>query len=97
MDHRIIEEKIKKLEGKVGFYYKDLESGCSFGVNENERFLAASIIKIPILIEAYRRFNQKTLYRDELVKIHASDRVPSCGAAAYIHDGAKLTLKDVYL
>ncbi|HBC96737.1 MAG TPA: serine hydrolase [Clostridium sp.] len=95
MNSEIIKEKIKNLKGKVGFCYKDLESGYSFGVNEDDPFIAASIIKIPVLIEAYRKFKEEDLSKNELVEIRESDRVPSCGAAAYIHPGAKLTLKDL--
>ncbi|KAA8673284.1 serine hydrolase [Clostridium sp. HV4-5-A1G] len=95
MNYEVIREKVGKLKGKVGFCYKDLDSGDSFGVNEDEPFIAASIIKIPILIEAYRQFREKILFKEELVEIKESDRVPSCGAAAYIHPGARLMLKDL--
>lgn len=95
MNYEIIKKSINQLKGKIGFYYKDLNSGTSFGVNENESFIAASMIKIPVLIEAYRQFRQKILSKEELIEIKKVDRVPSCGAAAYIHEGARLTLKDL--
>lgn len=95
MNCEIIKENIKSLKGDIGFYYKDLASGYSYGVNEEKPFIAASIIKIPVLVEAYRQFEQKILSMDKLIKIKSKDRVPSCGAVAYIHEGALLTIRDL--
>lgn len=68
MNYEIIKKSIDQLKGKIGFYYKDLNSGTSFGVNENESFIAASMIKIPVLIEAYRQFRQKSYLKKNLLK-----------------------------
>ena len=95
MDFTVIESRLHSLKGKVGFYYEDLASGESFGVNDNEGYIAASVIKIPVLVEAYRQFEQKVVSQDDFLEIRDEDRVPSCGAAAYLHAGTRLTLKDL--
>ncbi len=95
MDFSRIENGLNSLKGKVGFYYEDLSSGENFGVNDGEAYIAASVIKIPVLIEAYRQFEEKTISQDELIDIKREDRMPSCGAAAYLHDGIRLTLEDL--
>ena len=41
-------ERLSALPGDIGFYYKDLSSGESFGHRENDMFQAASVIKLPI-------------------------------------------------
>lgn len=46
-----------KKEGKVsdvGFYVRDLDSGYGFGINENEKFVPASLLKIITMISYYK-------------------------------------------
>lgn len=38
----------------ISIYYKDLNSGGWIGVNENEKFSPASLLKLPIMIATYK-------------------------------------------
>ncbi len=95
MDFQHIQAQLASLRGKVGFFYEDLESGDTWGVHADEPYIAASVIKLLVLCEAYRQFEQGILSKGELIPVRREDRVPSCGAAAYLHDGISLTLKDL--
>ena len=95
MDFSRIEAECEQLPGRVGLYYRDLQTGEHFGIREEEAFTAASIIKLPIMAELYRQFGEGSLCPDQLCEIRLEDKVPSCGAVAYIHDGALLTLQDL--
>lgn len=47
-----------KLEGKISsasIYYRDLNNGPWFGVNEHEKFTPASLIKVPMMISYYKK------------------------------------------
>ena len=44
---------LKKSKGKVGFYYKNLITKEEISFNENETFMAASVIKLPILAAVF--------------------------------------------
>lgn len=35
---------------RIGMYYRDLNNGPAFGVNQNEGFVPASLLKVPIMI-----------------------------------------------
>lgn len=48
--YEIIAEKLKKQQGHVGFYYKNLVTGDTFGYQQDEAFLAASVIKLPMFM-----------------------------------------------
>ena len=50
-----LEEAAVAFDGVMGIAVKDLTSGDEIGVDWDERFLAASSIKIPILIELFRK------------------------------------------
>ena len=62
----------KIIKGKPGFYsiyYKDLKSGSSFGINENQIETAASVNKVPIVATLYYLASHNKLDLDEKVTI----------------------------
>lgn len=91
----MIRSMMKNLEGNIGVYYKDLTTGQSFGVKESEQFLAASVIKIPVLAEAFRQENQGMISFEEMVVINNQDKLPSCGSLTYMHDGLEVSVMDL--
>ncbi len=54
-------EASERYEGVMGVAVKDLTNSDFFAVNGDEVFPVASTIKVPILIEFYRRVEAKTL------------------------------------
>ena len=87
-------KRLRQTEGKVGFYYKPQE-GEPIESNADLPLIAASVIKIPIMVEAFRRFGDGTLDPGEMVEIRPEDKMPSCGALTYMHDGLRPTLLDL--
>lgn len=76
----MILEKLKTPKGKVGFYYKNLVTGEEIGFNENDEFLAASVIKLPIFAEICRLASLKNADMSEIITVKNSEKMPSCGA-----------------
>lgn len=72
-----VEKKINELGGENGLetmsvYFRDLNNGLFFGINQNEGFSPASLLKLPIMIAYYKEaedhpeiFQKKLGYRDE--------------------------------
>lgn len=51
-----ISEKEKDREVfHISFYYKDLNSGAWIGIDENEKFIPASLNKVPLMIALYKK------------------------------------------
>jgi beta-lactamase class A len=50
VENLIRQEIAKGNASMVAVYFRELESGRWFGINENERFPAASLMKVPIMI-----------------------------------------------
>lgn len=90
-----IEKIMDKLSGKIGFYYKDLTSGRTFGINENEGFIAASVIKLPILVAVLYEIEKGHLRKEDIIRLSPSDKVPGCGVLALMHSGLDVTIKDL--
>lgn len=82
--------------GKISFYYKNLTTGEELTYQEQEPMMAASVIKLFIMAEAYRQIEAGQLSKDQLVTIHKADCVPSCGALTYMHEGLQVTVEDLY-
>lgn len=70
-----IRRQMESLPGHLGFYYKNLTTGYEFGIHEQDAFLAASVIKLPIFL--YLLANADL---DEPISVEDSDKVPGCGA-----------------
>ena len=88
--------RLEKLPGKIGFYYKNLVTGEVITYQEDESFLAASVIKLYIMAEAVRQCKEGILTKDDMVVIDKAKCVPSCGALTYMHDGLEVTIQDLY-
>jgi len=52
-------DETRNLSGLWGLYIVDLESGDSWGVNQNEVFTAASLIKLPVMITFFQEAEKR--------------------------------------
>jgi len=52
---KAIAREMEALPGHLGFYYKNLATGFEYGVRENEAYLAASVIKFPLLLHVLEK------------------------------------------
>jgi beta-lactamase class A len=64
-----LQAAVEDFDGLMGVSVKDLASGDEIGVDWDERFLAASSIKIPILIELFRKAKEGVINLEERVTI----------------------------
>lgn len=64
---------IEKAEHPIGFYFEYLPSGNSVGINEKENFLLASLLKVPIVMEIYRKIEDGELNRKQKIPINPED------------------------
>lgn len=86
--------RLRATQGKVGFWAKPLD-GEATGFNEDLPLVAASVVKVPVMVEAFRQFRAGLLDPDEQVTIRPEDRMPSCGALTYLSDKVRPTLMDL--
>lgn len=69
-----VESEIGKYpDVKVGFYFNDLNNAGWFGVNEDEKFIPASLLKLPMLISYYKLRETETDLFDQTILIKGSD------------------------
>ena len=103
-----IERRIAEVPGAiVGVAYRDLSSGDSLDVLADERFHAASTMKVPVLIELFRRIDAGALNLDQgvlLVNEFASivdgshyslDAGDDSDSSAYKAVGRRVTVREL--
>lgn len=92
---REIPARIHALPGTVCLWLESLTTGEAVRVNPDIPVIAASVIKLAVLLEAFRRFDCGSLDPNEPYAVRPEDKVPSCGALTYLHDGINVTLRDL--
>ena len=80
MTRNEILERIAALPGDVGFYYKNLVTGESFGYRDRDMFQAASVIKLPIYAVVMKLWAEGKLELSEKIVCRDEDKLPPCGA-----------------
>lgn len=63
-----VEEEVKRnSDVEIGFYFNDLSNAGWFGVNEDEKFIPASLLKLPMLVSYYKlRESEPDLFEKQI-------------------------------
>ena len=94
----IQEEVINQLDrvsGNISFLYENLVTGEHVGYREDEPMMAASVIKLFVMVSVFERIESGKLNPDLMISIDRKDCVPSCGALTYLHEGISVTVSDL--
>ena len=75
-----IRTEMEHIPGHLGFYYKNLVTGRTFGVHEEETFGAASVIKLPLFLHILAQSAAGSMSMEEVLTVTDADKVPICGA-----------------
>ncbi len=89
-----IEWAAEEFDGVMGVSTKDLNTGDAISVNGDEQFLAASSIKIPILIELYKKARAGTLDLEKEVVVPDDVKVGGTGVIKELGD-VTLTIQNL--
>jgi beta-lactamase class A len=81
---RIVRRAAEDKDAVLGVAFLDLSAGDSLFLNADDSFHAASTMKVPVMIELYRRIDAGTLRLDQLI--------PLANRFASIVDGSPYTL-----
>jgi beta-lactamase class A len=91
----VLSPLIAAHKGKVAVAVKNLETGESFAFHADEPMVTASLIKFPIMVEAYRQASEKLVDLDKPITLKQADKVPGSGIlTAHFSEGATFPLKD---
>ncbi|KKQ53019.1 hypothetical protein A2865_02740 [Candidatus Woesebacteria bacterium RIFCSPHIGHO2_01_FULL_39_17] len=92
---REFKEKTKNLSGVYGLFVIHLDNGFSYGVNENETFTAASLIKLPVMAEMYIEMEDGRLRMEDRYTLKNSDKVAGAGSLYGKPAGYQITYRNL--
>lgn len=96
MTREEILSELDKIPGKKSFFYKNLVTKETIAINEELPMMAASVIKIPIMVETFRQIKSGKLQKEQEYILREEDKKPSCGCLNRMHAGIALTIEDLY-
>ena len=86
---------VRAYKGRVAVAIKHLPSGASFAYRAAEPMPTASLIKFPVMVEAYRQAHAGSIDLGKRLRLRQEDQVPGSGIlAAHFSPGAEITLRD---
>ncbi len=97
--HQALQKAVAQLielhRGVVGAAAKHLETGESFAWNADQPMPTASLIKLPIMLTAYRQIDADKLSLEDKIILKAADKVPGTGVlTTHFSAGAQISLRD---
>ncbi|HNS05577.1 MAG TPA: class A beta-lactamase-related serine hydrolase [Candidatus Saccharicenans sp.] len=85
-----------QLDGLLGLAIKDLSTGRTIFVNENEVFPQASSIKIAVLLEVFKQAEEGQLKLDEFINLTPEAKVGGGLILAYLgYPSLKMSIRDL--
>jgi len=86
---------VKEHKGKVAVAVKNLKTGESFYLSADDVMPTASLIKLPVMVEAYWQAKEEKVKFDTKLTLTREDRVPGSGVLTnHFSDGATFPLRD---
>jgi beta-lactamase class A len=94
-----LQDKVQALaaahQGKVAFFAKDVKTGATVAIDADTPVQTASVIKLPIMIEAMYEVKAGKHRLDEKLKLTKDNQVEGSGVLVMMQPGLELTLEDV--
>lgn len=98
-DARRLEKRIldlaRPLGGRLGLAFLELEGAQRLLIDAHESFPAASLLKIPILMELYQCAARGELNLDSPIRVEAADLVGGAGVIQFLKPGHLFSLREL--
>jgi beta-lactamase class A len=89
-----LNELASQHKGKVAFYAKDFKTGATVAIDPDVPVTTASVIKLPIMVEAMYEVKAGTHKLDERLVLTKENQVPGSGVFTLMQPGLNPTLQD---
>lgn len=92
---REIRAALDGFQGSVSLFAKNLDSGETYGIREDERVPTASTIKLGMMATVFDQVARHKASWTETLTLHDSDKVSGTGVLSELSDGVKLPIRDL--
>lgn len=90
-----IERITRSVAADWGVYLKCLETGEEIAINADKQMDTMSVIKVPLMVEAFRQIEAGKFSLADKIMLKESDKRPGTGVIRSLDPGAVLTVKDL--
>jgi len=90
-----IERITKSVNADWGIYIKCLETGDEIAINADKQMDTMSVIKIPLMVEAFRQIEAGKFSLDDKITLKDADKRPGTGIIRSLDPGAVLSVRDL--
>src|ERR1700680_5283145 len=90
-----IERITNSINAEWGIYIKCLETGEEIAIDADRQMDTMSVIKIPLMVEAFRQIEAGKFSLEDKITLKESDKRPGTGIIRSLDPGAILTIKDL--
>ena len=90
-----IEAITRSINAKWGIYIKSIETGEEIALNADEQMDTMSVIKIPLMVEAYRQDEEGNIKLSETHALKASEKRQGTGILQRWAEGTVMTYEDI--
>ncbi len=89
-----LEQMTAKHQGRVALFAKNLKTGETVAIDADEPVQTASVIKLPVMIEAFYQAKAGKLDLTKKLNLTKQEQVPGSGILAYIQPDVTLSVLD---
>lgn len=89
-----IEDYAEDNEGTAGVYVQDLKGGWGYGVNPDETFFGASVMKIPLMVAVFRKIDEGEFSLNDSFATESGDWAGGAGWLQWEETGTSHTVED---
>jgi beta-lactamase class A len=90
-----IERITKSVNADWGIYIKCIETGEEIAIDADRQMDTMSVIKIPLMVEAFRQIEAGKFRLEDRVELKDADKRPGTGIIRSLDPGVSLTIKDL--
>lgn len=90
-----IDRITRSVNAKWAIYIKCLETGEEIAINADEQMDTMSVIKIPLMVEAFRQIEEGKFALTDRVTLTDAAKRPGTGVIRSLDPGVQLTVKDL--
>jgi beta-lactamase class A len=90
-----IEQIAKSVDTTWGIYIKCLDTKEEIAINADQVMDTMSVIKIPLMVEAFRQIEAKKFSLEDRYTLKEADKRPGTGVIRSMDAGAAITIKDL--
>lgn len=87
--------RAEAVGGRMALDVRHLEGGWTYAHRAEEAFVAASVIKLPVLVALYEAAAAGRMRLDRRVRLRAEDQVTGSGVLQFLSPGLRLPLRDL--